>query len=139
MAGTDFVSVFVCQPQSEGSRIGRMENQEGSEMTNEGRLTKWQRVRTAMSASLILAVIFPECLSLLGVVPRFPDWLFSGLMGIFVTSYGIHGFCKPLPSGPDAGDGDKRKRNLVALFFTIGGFFMLVLAVVRFLRMTPPS
>ena len=113
-----------------------MENQQGSEMTYEARLAKWQRVRTAMSASLIPAVIF---LSLLGVVPKFPDWLFSGLMGIFATSHGIHGFCKPLPSGPDAGDGDKRKRNLVALFFTICGLFMLVVAVERFLRMTPPS
>jgi hypothetical protein len=116
-----------------------MENQQGIEMTYESRLAKWERVRTAICALLILTVIFPECLSLLGVLPRFPEWLFTGLMGIFATSCGIHGFCKPLPSGPDAGDGDKRKRNLVALFFTIGGLFMLVLAVVRFLRITPPS
>ena len=108
-------------------------------MTYEGRLAKWERVRTAICALLILAVMFPECLSLLGVLPRFPEWLFTGLMGIFMTSFGIHGFCKPLPSGPDAADGDKRKKNLVALFFTIGGLFMLVLAVVKFLRMTPPS
>jgi hypothetical protein len=116
-----------------------MENQQESEMTYEGRLAKWERVRTVISWLFILTVMLPEFLGLLGVLPTSPEWLFTGLMGIFVTSLGIHGFCKPLPSGPDAGDGDKRKRNLAALFFTIGGPFLLVLAVVKFLRMTPPS
>ena len=111
-----------------------MENQQGSEMTYEARLAKWQRVRTAMSASLIPAVIF---LSLLGVVPRFPDWLFSGLMGIFATSYGVHGFCKPLPSGSDAGSGDKKKRNLFAAALTIAGLVQLTQAVMLFLELGP--
>ncbi len=122
-----------------------MENQQESEMTYESRLAKWERLNSIYLRAYSLAFWGPIFLQCAGVSPTLNpfwepgQWGWGLLPGTFGLLFGIHHFSKPLPSRPAlAGDGDKRKRNLVAAIYTVIPLALLVRSLANLLGLVTP-
>ena len=131
-----FVSAFVYQTQLEGSRTGGKENQEGSEMTYEDRLAKWQRTDTLVSIFVVLTVLLPTFLWWVGILPVvFPEWFRHLCLATWFLSMGFHRCFKPISSGTDVETATKKKRKLVAAFYINVGLAGLSMSLAELLEL----